>query len=203
MTEADRTRIIREVVVPTLEGMAGEGIPYRGCLYVGLMMTDGGPRVLEYNCRFGDPEAQVVIPLIDGDLAQITLDIANGRLNPQSVRQHPASAVCVVMASQGYPDAYATGKEILGLGRISPDEGIVVFHAGTTSDGSRVLTSGGRVLGVTAIGYRNDLEGSIRSAYRAVERIRFDGAYYRSDIGAKALRHLARHADHQGHQGTP
>ena len=99
VTEADRTRIIREVVVPTLEGMAGEGIPYRGCLYVGLMMTDGGPRVLEYNCRFGDPEAQVVIPLIDGDLAQITLDIANGRLNPQSVRQHPASAVCVVMAS--------------------------------------------------------------------------------------------------------
>jgi phosphoribosylamine--glycine ligase len=194
MTASVRERVIREIVEPTLDGMRAEKMPYTGCLYVGLMLTEAGPRVLEYNCRFGDPEAQVVIPLIDGDFAELALEVAEGRLQPERVRQHPASAVCVVVSAQGYPDAYVSGKDILGLDNVLPEEGVVVFHAGTALVGSRIVTAGGRVLGVTAIGYSTDLEGTIRTAYRAVERITFDGAYYRSDIGAKALRPQTRKA---------
>lgn len=163
-----------------------------GCLYCGLMITESGPKVIEYNCRFGDPETQVVMPLIDGDFAQLLMSAAEGRLDHSLLKQHPASAVCVVMASRGYPDDYETGKAIRGLDSLRPEEGIVVFHGGTRSDGERILTSGGRVLGVTAIGYDHDLKGTIESAYRAVEKITFDGAYYRSDIGQKALRRLAQ-----------
>jgi phosphoribosylamine--glycine ligase len=183
-------RVIHEAVEPTLNGMKQEGMPYRGCLYVGLMMTQGGPKVLEYNCRFGDPETQVVVPLIDGDLAEIFLSIAERRLNPLEVKLHSASAVCVVMASHGYPDEYQTGKQIFGLENIKAEDGVVVFHAGTKTDGNSVVTSGGRVLGVTAIGFHNELERTIQDAYHAVEKIRFDGAYYRSDIGKKALKHV-------------
>jgi phosphoribosylamine--glycine ligase len=186
-------RIKRDIVVPTLEGMKKEGNPYRGCLYVGLMMTEQGPKVLEYNCRFGDPETQVVVPLIDGDLAEIFLSIAERRLQPSRVRIHPASAVCVVMASQGYPDEYQTGKKIVGLDTLKPDDGVVVFHAGTKNEGDAVVSAGGRVLGVTAIGYPHELERTIRNAYRAVEQITFDGAYYRSDIGKKALNRQPSH----------
>ncbi len=190
MTPALLAQVTRDIIRPTLEGMRTEGNPYAGCLYVGLMITANGPSVLEFNCRFGDPEAQVVIPLIDADLADVLLSIAQGRLDPSSVRQHPASAVCVVMASQGYPDDYQTGKEIIGLDHIRPEDGVVVFHAGTREEKGRIVTSGGRVLGVTAIGYGHDLEGTIRTAYGAVAHITFDGAYYRSDIGAKALKHI-------------
>ncbi|MBI3587228.1 MAG: phosphoribosylamine--glycine ligase [Ignavibacteriales bacterium] len=183
-------RIVREVITPTLKGMMNDGVPYQGCLYCGLMITETGPKVIEYNCRLGDPEAQVVIPLIDGDLAQLLLSAAEGKLNPDIAKQHPASAVCVVMASRGYPDDYETGKEIRGLDTFKPDDGVVIFHAGTRSEGKKVLTSGGRVLGVTAIGYDNDLRDAIQSAYRAVSKIAFDGAYYRSDIGKKGLSKL-------------
>ena len=183
-------RVIHESVEPTLNGMKQEGMPYRGCLYIGLMMTQDGPKVLEYNCRFGDPETQVVVPLIDGDLAEIFLSIAERRLNISKVKLHAASAVCVIMASHGYPDEYQTGKQIFGLENIKAEDGVVVFHAGTKTDGSAVVTSGGRVLGVTAIGFNNELEQTIQDAYHAVEKIRFDGAYYRSDIGKKALKHL-------------
>jgi phosphoribosylamine--glycine ligase len=183
-------RVIHESVEPTLNGMKQEGMPYRGCLYIGLMMTQDGPKVLEYNCRFGDPETQVVVPLIDGDLAEIFLSIAERRLNSSKVKLHAASAVCVVMASHGYPDEYQTGRQIFGLENIKAEDGVVVFHAGTKTDGSAVVTSGGRVLGVTAIGFNNELEQTIQDAYHAVEKIRFDGAYYRSDIGKKALKHL-------------
>jgi len=183
-------RVIHESVEPTLNGMRQEGMPYRGCLYIGLMMTQDGPKVLEYNCRFGDPETQVVVPLIDGDLAEIFLSIAERRLNISKVKLHAASAVCVIMASHGYPDEYQTGKQIFGLENIKAEDGVVVFHAGTKTDGSAVVTSGGRVLGVTAIGFNNELEQTIQDAYHAVEKIRFDGAYYRSDIGKKALKHL-------------
>jgi phosphoribosylamine--glycine ligase len=185
-------RVEKEILVPTLEGMQREGSPYRGCLYMGLMMTAQGPRTLEYNCRFGDPETQVVVPLIDGDLAQILLSIADGRLEPAGVALHKASAVCVVMASGGYPDDYRTGMPIVGLDTVDAGRGEVVFHAGTKKMGDVLVTSGGRVLGVTAIGYENDLEGTIAAAYRIVQRIAFDGAYYRSDIGQKALRHLRK-----------
>jgi phosphoribosylamine--glycine ligase len=183
-------RVIHEVIHPTLDGMKQEGIPYRGCLYIGLMMTPDGPRVLEYNCRFGDPETQVVVPLIDGDLAEIFLAIAERRLDSSKVKLHSATAVCVVMASHGYPDEYQIGKQIFGLENIKAEDGVMVFHAGTKTEGSAIVTSGGRVLGVTAIGFNNELEQTIHNAYRAVEKITFDGAYYRSDIGKKALKYL-------------
>ena len=185
-------RVILEVVQPTLDGLKQEGMPYRGCLYIGLMITQDGPKVLEYNCRFGDPETQVVVPLIDGDLAEIFLAIAERRLDSSKVKLHSATAVCVVMASHGYPDEYQTGKQIFGLENIKAEDGVVVFHAGTKTEGSTIVTSGGRVLGVTAIGFNNELEQTIRNAYRTVEKITFDGAYYRSDIGKKALNHLPR-----------
>jgi phosphoribosylamine---glycine ligase len=180
-------RIIKEIVGPTIRGMQSEGTPFAGCLYVGLMITSAGPKVVEYNCRFGDPETQVIVPLIDADLAQVLYSASTRKLNPASVRQHPASAVCVVMASQGYPDEYEVGKKILGLDKIAPEDGVVVFHAGTKKDRDSIVTSGGRVLGVTAIGYDHALEETIRSAYSAVEKITFDGAYFRGDIGKKAL----------------
>ncbi len=175
------------IIKPTLEGMAAEGNPYTGCLYVGLMLTEEGPKVVEFNCRFGDPEAQVVLPLIADDLAEIMMRVAEGTLEAGRIRRHDASAVCVVMASNGYPDEYQAGKVISGLDAIDPAEGVVVFHAGTKREGSRIVSAGGRVLGVTAIGGGDDLHGTIRAAYRAVERIRFDGAYFRTDIGRKGL----------------
>jgi phosphoribosylamine--glycine ligase len=182
-------RIHRDIVVPTIHGMKSENTPFAGCLYVGLMITSEGPKVVEYNSRFGDPETQVVIPLIEGDLARILHAAAVGSLDPSSVQRHAASSVCVVMASQGYPDEYEVGKRILGLENIRLEDGVVVFHAGTKKSGEAVVTAGGRVLGVTAIGYQNALGETIRSAYKAVEQIRFDGAYYRGDIGMKALKH--------------
>jgi phosphoribosylamine--glycine ligase len=181
-------RVIAAIVVPTIRGMRSEGMPYRGCLYVGLMITAAGPKVVEYNCRFGDPETQVVVPLLDVDLANVLFTTAAGKLNSANVRLHPASAVCVVMASQGYPDEYETGKRILGLEKINPEQGVVVFHAGTKKAGDTVVTAGGRVLGVTAIGYDHALEETIHTAYSAVDKITFDGAYFRRDIGKKALK---------------
>ena len=180
-------RVEQEIIIPTLKGMKAEGTPYTGCLYCGLMITETGPKVIEYNCRFGDPEAQVVIPLINGDLAELFLSVARGSLDSTLVGQHPASAVCVVMASRGYPDDYETGALVKGLDSFKAEDGIVVFHAGTKKEGEEIRTSGGRVLGVTAIGYDHDLRGTIRNAYTAVSKIAFDGAYYRSDIGQKAL----------------
>lgn len=183
-------RIVHEIVEPTIRGMKKDGMPYTGCLYVGLMITEQGPKVLEYNCRFGDPETQVVVPLIDGDLAALCHSIAEGTFRPEHVKLHAACAVCVVMASHGYPDHYETGKKITGLSSIHPEDGVVVFHAGTRREGNDIVTAGGRVLGVTALGYQNELERTIQLAYSAVQKITFDGAYYRSDIGRKALKHL-------------
>jgi phosphoribosylamine---glycine ligase len=178
----------RTVIEPTIRGMEAEGCPFVGCLYAGLILTPVGVKVLEYNCRFGDPEAQVVLPLIDDDLAEILYECAGGELSRQTLPVHDASAVCVVMASGGYPDAYTTGAEISGLAQIRESDGVVVFHAGTAHRNGKIVTAGGRVLGVTAIGYKNELEDTIRTAYRAVEKITFDGAYYRGDIGFRALR---------------
>jgi phosphoribosylamine---glycine ligase len=182
----------KKIVVPVLQGMKAEGRTYKGCLYVGLMITAGGPKVVEFNCRFGDPEAQVILPLIDGDLFDILTSCTNGSLNASGMKLHDATAVCVVIASRGYPDRYETGKIISGLESVRHDEGVVVFHAGTKEEKNDVVTAGGRVLGVTAIGFGHDLEGTINAAYSAVKRITFDGAYYRSDIGMKGLKHRAR-----------
>ncbi len=191
VTDEVLRQVETDIIVPTLKGMKAEGTPYRGCLYCGLMIGKEGAKVVEFNCRFGDPETQVVVPLIDGDFAEMLLSVAERRLDPSGVKQHPAVAVCVVMASGGYPDDYQSGKLIRGLEKIKAEEGIVVFHAGTRSDGQNIVSSGGRVLGVTAIGYDHDLKGTIETAYRGVRSIAFDGAYYRGDIGQKALRRLS------------
>jgi phosphoribosylamine--glycine ligase len=139
----------------------------------------------------GDPETQVVLPLVDGDLAEILLSIAERRLDPGSVRQLPSAAVCVVMASGGYPEEYQTGKVVSGLEKASQQDGVVVFHAGTRADGGQILTSGGRVLGVTAVGDAHHFKGTIDAAYRGVGAIAFDGAHYRRDIAQRALRRLS------------
>jgi phosphoribosylamine--glycine ligase len=176
------------VIKRVIDGMRADGIPYSGVLFVGLMLTDEGPKVLEFNCRFGDPETQVVLPLIDYDLGVLLRDIADGKLQLNRLPMHDANAVCVVMASNGYPDAYDTGKTIAGLDSIDEEkEGVLVFHAGTRTEGGRIVSAGGRVLGVTALAQGSDIAASIRLAYSAVNRIRFDGAYYRTDIGRKAL----------------
>ncbi len=176
------------VIKPVLDGMRAEGIPYRGVLFVGMMFTPDGPRVLEFNCRFGDPETQVVLPLIDADLAEILTTAADGHMEMTRIPMHDANAVCVIMASNGYPDDYVTGREILGLDAINEqEEGVVVFHSGTAREGRKVVTAGGRVLGVTALGEGSDLQQTITLAYSTVNRIAFDGAYYRTDIGRKAL----------------
>jgi phosphoribosylamine--glycine ligase len=180
------------ILRPTLEGMKKEGSPYQGCLYAGLMVTDDGPKVLEYNCRFGDPETQVVVPLIDGDLALLLHSAAIGSLTRQGPQQHSASAVCVVMSSRGYPDEYQTGKLIRGLDTADIEKGEIIFHAGTARREGEIVTAGGRVLGVTAVGYAHELEATIEAVYRIVHRVAFDGAYYRSDVGKKALEYIKR-----------
>ncbi len=177
--------IVRDVLSPTVETLRAMGIDYRGVLYAGLMLTDDGPKVLEFNCRFGDPETQVVLPLLDGDLAEIMLAVARGELDPTTVRASGRSAACVVMASGGYPGSYAKGKTIEGLGTAGALDGVTVFHAGTALSGESVVTSGGRVLGVTATA--DELPAALDQAYEAVEKIAFDGAQYRRDIGHRAL----------------
>lgn len=190
VTDESKDRIVKEVVIPTLEGMKKLGTPYRGCLYCGLMMTDDGPKLLEYNCRFGDPEAQVILPLIEGDLGEILLSVATGNLDHRSVRVSKAASVCVIMASGGYPDRYEADKEVNGLDEATDEGDVVVFHSGTKRQGDKILTAGGRVLGITAIEGTGDLEKAIEKAYRSTEKIKFDGAYFRRDIGHRAISRL-------------
>ncbi|MGD0338068.1 MAG: phosphoribosylamine--glycine ligase [Bacteroidota bacterium] len=190
MTAELMSQVESTIIIPTIKGMAAEGRTYRGCLYVGIMVTSSGPKVVEYNCRLGDPEAQVVLPLIDGDLADIMMAVCHGNLKNYHVKLHDATAVCVIIASRGYPDKYDTGKKIYGLDASQSTNDVVVFHSGTRYENGDIVSSGGRVLGVTAIGYGHGLERTIRTAYSGVRQITFDGAYYRSDIGQKGLRHL-------------
>ena len=176
----------RRIVGPTLAGLAQEGTPYRGCLYVGLMIKDGQPRVVEYNCRFGDPETQAVLPLLQGDLYSLLLASASGSLGGLEALRAPGAACCVVMASGGYPGRYEKGKEITGLEEAGSLEGVYVFHAGTRLDeGGRVLSSGGRVLGVTGTGAT--IREAIDTAYRGVDKIHFEASTFRRDIGYRAL----------------
>lgn len=186
LTEEMIEKIKHTIIRPTLIGMAKEGSPFKGCLYVGLMLTATGPKVIEYNCRFGDPETQVVLPLLADDLVAIMMNSIEGTLR-HTVRHHPLSAACVVIASAGYPEKYETGKKILGLDAARKEVDVMIFHSGTKEMNGEVVTAGGRVLGVTAVGPVMDLEVTIDKAYRAVERITFDGAYYRSDIGKKGV----------------
>ncbi len=181
------TRILRETVVaPTVRGLAAEGRPFRGVLFIGVMLTDAGPRVLEYNARFGDPETQVLIPRLDGDWLALLHACSRGELGTVSLNWRKGAAVCVVMASSGYPGAYAKGLPIEGLDEAEKLTDVMVFHAGTERDAARrVVTAGGRVLGVTAIGA--DLAAARDRAYEAVSRIRWNGEHHRSDIAGDAI----------------
>ena len=183
--------INRTIINPTLRGMTEEGKPYSGCLYVGLMLSEAGPKVVEFNCRFGDPETQAVLPLVEDNFVEVLLDAASGSLH-RHVRFKEHSAVCVIMASGGYPDRYETGKPVSGLPDVEDLKDIHIFHSGTKRIDDSVVTSGGRVLGVTAVGKKDDLEGTVGKAYRAVAKISFDGAYYRTDIGKKGIEQLKK-----------
>jgi phosphoribosylamine--glycine ligase len=184
-------RVESEILQPTLRGMQAEGRTYRGCLYIGLMCKPDGPRVVEYNCRFGDPETQVVLPLFPGDLAAVLLAAARGGIGAFAgsgwQASDPSTAACVIMASEGYPDSYPTGRPIHGLDRAGALDGVMVFHAGTRNDGAGVVTAGGRVLAVTAVQRRGGLAATLRQCYEAIGRIAFEGAHYRRDIGHQAL----------------
>jgi phosphoribosylamine--glycine ligase len=181
-----RDTVITTIVEPTLSGLASEGIPYQGFLYVGLMLTKDGPKVLEFNCRLGDPEAQAIVARMDFDLAEVLADVAANRLDPAKLRWKNGASVCVVLTSGGYPGKFEIGKRIDGLTSISDNTGVEVFQAGTKRERDSVVTSGGRVLGVTATG--DTLDAALSLAYQAIKKIHFDGMHYRKDIGA----HLGR-----------
>ena len=178
-------RAMDEIIWPTVKGMAARGMPYKGVLYAGLMITDSGPKLIEYNVRFGDPEAQVLMLRLKSDLLSALLATADGVLNAFDVRWYDDASIVVVMAANGYPDNYAKGGEIRGLDAAREVEGVEVFHAGTARDGGRLVAAGGRVLNVAASG-RTIAEARER-AYAAVARIDWPGGFYRSDIGWRAL----------------
>lgn len=189
VTERIQAQIDREILVPMVHGMKTEGAPYSGLLYAGVMVTPGGPKVLEFNARFGDPEAQPLLVRLKSDLVEALEATIDNRLDRVTLEWDPRPAVCVVMASGGYPDAYEKGKEITGLEKADAMEGVVVFHAGTREEDGKIYTEGGRVLGVTAIG--RDITEARDRAYEAVRAIHFQRAHWRTDIGAKAIRRLA------------
>ena len=180
-TEKVAKRCMEEIFQPTVEAMNAEGRPFKGCLYFGLMLTKGGPKVIEYNSRFGDPETQVVLPRLKTDFAQIVEAVAHERLGELSIQWDDRACACVVMASGGYPGSYPKGLEIQGLDAGGQVSGVTVYHAGTKYEDGKFLTNGGRVLGVTALG--DTLEEALNQAYAGVEGISFEGAMYRKDIG--------------------
>ena len=178
---------MEKIFLPTVAAMEKEGCPFKGCLYFGLMMTPDGPKVIEYNCRFGDPETQVVLTLLESDLLKIMLATTNGTLGETEVKFSSGAAACVILASGGYPVAYEKGKEISGLteGQLTDAGDVTVYHAGTAIQDGKLVTHGGRVLGVTATA--PTLEEALRKAYAATDRISFDKMHKRTDIGARAL----------------
>lgn len=179
-TDAIAKDCMERIFLPTMEAMNQEGRPFKGCLYFGLMLTEEGPKVIEYNCRFGDPETQVVLPLLQSDLLSIMEHVAKGTLDQAEVVFGKQSACCVIMASGGYPGAYASGKVIT-----LPEKNDQIYVAGAKVEDGQLVTAGGRVLGVTEIG--NSLEEAIAKAYETVKTVSFEGAHYRRDIGKKAL----------------
>ena len=184
---AMQARVMREIVQPTLAALAADGAPYTGVLYVGLMLTAEGPKVVEFNCRFGDPECQAIVMRMEDDLVPLLAAVARGERLPPARPWTTAgrAAVCVALASGGYPGRYATGHEITGVDAAEARPGVQVFQAGTARLRGRLVTAGGRVLGVTAVG--DDLPAAIAAAYEGVGRIHFEGMHYRTDIGRKAL----------------
>ena len=177
-----RETIRSKVVEPTLRGLAADGILYQGLLYIGLMLTNSGPKVLEFNCRLGDPEGQAILARLDFDLAEILNDVAKGRLDPSKLRWKPGASACVVLTSGGYPGKFENGRGIEGLTAAENINGVKILHAGTKLAGGGVVTNGGRVLGVTVAA--TSLKAALASVYEAVSRIHFEGMHYRKDIGA-------------------
>ncbi len=188
VTPAIHEKAMQQVIRPTVDGMAAEGRPYRGVLYAGLMVKDGEVRTLEFNARFGDPECQPLLMRMKSDIVPVLLAVADGNLANTGIEWHDKAAVCVVMASEGYPGDYRKGDEISGLDQAAELEDLYVFHAGTAEKGGACVTSGGRVLGVTALG--TTVKDAITAAYQGVSRISWPGVQYRSDIGKKALERL-------------
>ena len=184
MTPELTERAVEEILKPTISAMEKEGRAYRGCLYLGLMITADGPKVVEFNARFGDPETQVVLPLLDGDLVQIMHACADGTLADVPIRWKDGAAVCVVLSAGGYPASYEKGNEIYGIGN-AEKLGALVFHAGTAKKNGKIVTNGGRVLGVVGMG--KDITSAVQSAYDAVDQISFKGEYHRKDIAHRAL----------------
>jgi phosphoribosylamine--glycine ligase len=181
-----RETIRSTIVEPTLQGLAADGIRYQGFLYIGLILTNSGPKVLEFNCRLGDPETQAILARLDFDLADILDDVAKERLDPSKLRWKPGASTCVVLTSGGYPGKFENGKRIDGLTAAGNTSGVKILHAGTKLAGDGVVTNGGRVLGVTAAA--TSLKAALASAYEAVSRIHFEGMHYRKDIGAHTTR---------------
>jgi phosphoribosylamine--glycine ligase len=181
LPESLRETITKSIVEPTLKGLAAGGIRYQGFLYVGLMLTKDGPKVLEFNCRLGDPETQAIVARMDFDLAEVLADVAAGKLRPEKLKWKAGASVCVVMASGGYPGKFESGKLIHGLQEAGQVVDVKVLHAGTKKAGAGIITSGGRVLGVTASGA--SLDDALGKAYQAAGKIQFEGMHYRRDIG--------------------
>ena len=182
-TKEAASRCMEEIFLPTIEAMKKEGCPFKGCLYFGLILTEQGPKVIEYNCRFGDPETQVVLPLLKTDLFTILKAVREERLSELDIQWSDGAAACVILASGGYPKKYETGFPIQGLDEKGEYPGVVVYHAGTKRQDGRFLTAGGRVLGITGLG--KDLSQALEKAYGAVKTITFERAHYRTDIGKK------------------
>jgi phosphoribosylamine--glycine ligase len=186
ITDTMISQIERDILVPVLDGLARENIEFKGVLYAGLMLTTNGPKVLEFNCRFGDPETQPLMMRLKSDLLEVMLAVAEGRLDKIDLQWDPRPALSVVATSRGYPGSYPTGLPISGLKSADAMPDVKVFHGGTKRDGDKILTDGGRVLSVTALG-KNIAEARTR-AYKAIEQIQFDGMHYRKDIGHQAVR---------------
>lgn len=184
VTEDLMETIKSTILEPTIQAMAKEGHPYKGCLYAGLMITSEGPKVVEFNARFGDPETQVVLPLLDSDLGEIMLACINGTLADCDIKWSDKAAVCVVMSAGGYPAKYRKGDEILGLENAAQNN-ILVFHAGTAKQDTKIVTNGGRVLGVVALG--DDIKSAVDTVYKGIKTIDFKDVYYRKDIAHRAF----------------
>jgi phosphoribosylamine--glycine ligase len=184
-----RETILSRIVEPTLRGLTADGIPYQGFLYFGLMLTKEGPKVLEFNCRLGDPETQAIAARMDFDLGEVLADVSAGRLDPEELKWKSGASACVVLTAGGYPGKYETRKKIEGLTCIYAETGVKTLHAGTRLEGDSIVTSGGRVLGIVAAG--ESLETALASVYRAIQEIHFDGMHYRKDIGLHALENRA------------
>ncbi len=186
VTDAILSQIEREILVPLVDGLVRDDIEYKGILYAGMMLTTNGPKVLEFNCRFGDPETQPLMMRLKSDLAEVLLAVAEGRLDQIQLKWADRPAICVIASSKGYPGDYPKNLPITGIEKADSLPDIKVFHSGTKQDGSQILTDGGRVLGVTALG--NDIADARNRAYKAMDLIHFDGMHYRRDIASKAIK---------------